>query len=87
VTSTVFSVKRSARSEARSLGFSFDFGVHHLIVKLWRSARSSQAAILASWSIDEMTSSEPAGNLKAKDRLRNSCVVDDPSTRKHQHGP
>lgn len=50
------------------------------MVSFWRAARATQGEMLASWSSWDMTSSEPAGNSKAKDRLRNNCVVDAPST-------
>jgi hypothetical protein len=65
VTKTVFSESSSSRSEASSLGFSFDFGTHHFITRLDRFARSTQEAMLASWSIFERISSEPVGKENA----------------------
>ena len=41
---------------------------------------ATQEAMLASWSIFEMISSEPAGKDKAQLRFLKSCVVDEPST-------
>jgi hypothetical protein len=65
VTSTVFSESSSSRSEASSLGFSFDFGTHHFTARLERLAMSNQEAMLASWSIFERISSEPGGKENA----------------------
>lgn len=80
VTSTVFSVSRSLRSDASSLGFVPALGDHHLMVRFWRAARSTQEAMLASWSTLEMMSSEPAGKESAKDKIRKRDVVEDPRT-------
>ena len=80
VTRTVLLDSSSGRSDARSLGFSFVLGVHHFMTRLRRLARSSQEAMLASWSMDEITNSEPAGNWRAEDRLRNNWVVEEPRT-------
>jgi hypothetical protein len=43
-------------------------------------ARSTHEAMLASWSTAEMTISSPASKLSAYERLRYSCVVDEPRT-------
>lgn len=64
VTSFVFSERSSFKSWASSLGFSLVLGFHHLMVKFWRAARETQEAVLASWSIPERISSEPAGNSR-----------------------
>ena len=80
VTNTVLLESSSGRSDARSLGLSFVLGVHHLMTRLRRLARSTQEAMLASWSIDEMTNSEPSGNSRAYERLRKSWVVEEPKT-------
>lgn len=84
VTITVFLDRSSFRSDASNLGFSLVFGSHHLIVSFWRAARATQEAMFASWSILEMISSDPAGNSRAKERLRKSWVVDDPRTSLNQ---
>lgn len=80
VTKTVFSVSRFLRSETSSLGFVLEVGSHHFRVRDWRSARETQGAMLASWSSPEMMTSDPAGKVKAKERLRKSWVVADPRT-------
>jgi len=80
-------VTRRVRSESnsfRSSGYSFGFwrflGIHHFRVKLLRSARLTQEATLASWSIPETISSSPGWTFKAYERLRKSWVVDGPMT-------
>lgn len=80
VTNFVFSERSSFKSEARSVGFSLVLGTHHLSVSFRRAAKDTHGAMLASWSTLEMMISEPSGNSRAKERLRNSCVVDDPRT-------
>ena len=80
MTNFVFSERRSLRSEGSNFGFSLVFGSHHLRTRFWRAARETQEAMLASWSILEMTSSEPGGKSRAYDRFRKSWVVDPPRT-------
>lgn len=65
VTKTVFSDRRSFRSVASSLGLILVLGSHHLMVNFWRAARETQEAMLASWSILEMISSDPSGKSRA----------------------
>ncbi len=56
------------------------FGSHHFSTNLLREARVTQEAMLASWSMAEITISEPSGKGRAKERLRKSCVVEEPRT-------
>lgn len=72
------------RSKTSSLGFVPALGAHHLIVRFWRAARSTQEAMLASWSTLEIIISEPAGKERAKDKVRKRDVVDDPRTVRRQ---
>ena len=81
VTNLVLSERSSFKSKARSLGFSFVFGTHHLRISFCRVAKDTHDAIFASWSTLEMMISEPSGKSRANERLRNSWVVDDPRTR------
>src|SRR6187402_3430822 len=80
VTMAVLSESNSLRSDARSLGLYFVFGIHHLIIIPRRSAIETQGAMLASWSTMEMMISDPGWKLRVVDRLRYSCVVEDPRT-------
>ncbi len=80
VTKAVFSESSSLISDAKSLGFSLVFGIHHLTVKPEFWAMETHGAMFASWSILEMMISDPGGKANAIDRLRNSWVVEDPKT-------
>lgn len=85
VTRRVLSESRAARPEARSLGLVLAsgtsvLGFHHLRTSFWRSARSTQGAMLASWSTAETISSSPSWKRRAYETLRNSWVVEGPIT-------
>ena len=75
-------VRRDSSSE-RFSGVSFGFvvespGFHHLITSFCCLATSFHGVTLASWSMADRTISSPASNWRAKDRLRRSCVAEDP---------
>lgn len=80
MTSTVFSESNSLRSDTSSFGFVLGFGIHHFTVRFWRSARSSQLAMLASWSSLEMIISDPVVKDRAKESVRKRTVVEEPRT-------
>ena len=79
-TRRVCSERRGFSDSGVSCGFSLSAAPHHLMVRLRAVAVWTQGAMLASWSRRERISSEPGGKESAEERLRISCVVEEPRT-------
>src|SRR5947209_12063413 len=80
-TRRVWGVRSCLRSAGSRVGLVFEpDGIHHFTVRFFQAASWTQGARLASWSRLERMISEFGGKLRATDRLRNSWVVDGPST-------
>lgn len=81
VTRRVLSLSSGFKFSGVSLGFVDDGdGVHHLMLRFWWRAMSSQGAMLASWSRLEIMISEAGGKVRARERLRKSWVAEGPIT-------
>jgi hypothetical protein len=82
VTKAVLEDRRGLRESGVREGLLDLVGFHHFMVRDWIEARATQDAMLASWSIEDIMISEPAGKENACERLRKSWVVLEPRTGK-----
>ena len=80
-TRRVLGVNSFFRSTVSRMGFVFEAdGIHHFTVRFFQDASWTHGARFASWSSFERMISESGAKLRAIDKLRNSWVVEGPST-------